>query len=253
MRTIFSFSLLLCLLLGACNEATSIDLEKEEEVSGLCSIAYLKAQASNGERVIDESLVIQGIVTSTDRLGEFNRQLIIEDESGAILINIELAELYRRYPIGSQLEIYCCGLRLRNYGGRIELGGETDLYQRYGLREEELDRYIRTLTPAASAPQPRAMTFETITAQEVACYVRFDNVQFTESGIWCDEDSTASDAYASEHTITDPAGNRFTVRTLATCHYAKEPLPSGKGSLYGIIDYFNGRYSLRVVNYGVRF
>ena len=252
MRTIFSFSLLVCLLLGACNEATSIDHE-DEEVSGLCSIAYLKAQASDGEHIIDESLVVQGVVTSTDRLGEFNRQLILEDESGAILINIELAELYRRYPIGSRLEIYCCGLRLRNYGGRIELCGETDVYQRYGIREEELDRYIRTLTPAERAPEPRVMTFEEITAKEVACYVRFDQVQFTESGVWCDADPTESDATACEHTITDSAGNRFAVRTLPTCHYAKEPLPSGKGSLYGIIDYFNGRYSLRVVNYGVRF
>ena len=40
----------------------------------------------------------------------------------------------------------------------------------------------------------------------------------------------------------------FTVRTAATCVYAKEPLPQGTGSLYGIIDYFAGKYTLRVTN-----
>ncbi len=34
----------------------------------------------------------------------------------------------------------------------------------------------------------------------------------------------------------------------ATCVYAKEPLPQGTGSLYGIIDYFAGKYTLRVTN-----
>lgn len=38
------------------------------------------------------------------------------------------------------------------------------------------------------------------------------------------------------------------VATAATCVYAKEPLPQGTGSLYGIIDYFAGKYTLRVTN-----
>ena len=46
----------------------------------------------------------------------------------------------------------------------------------------------------------------------------------------------------------DTRGRTFTVRTAATCVYAKEPLPQGTGSLYGIIDYFAGKYTLRVTN-----
>ena len=48
--------------------------------------------------------------------------------------------------------------------------------------------------------------------------------------------------------ILDAEGNEFTVRSVATCVYAKEPVPSGTGSLYGIIDYFAGKYTLRVTN-----
>lgn len=47
---------------------------------------------------------------------------------------------------------------------------------------------------------------------------------------------------------TPTRGRTFTVRTAATCVYAKEPLPQGTGSLYGIIDYFAGKYTLRVTN-----
>lgn len=55
-------------------------------------------------------------------------------------------------------------------------------------------------------------------------------------------------AVATEREIVDTRGRTFTVRTAATCVYAKEPLPQGTGSLYGIIDYFAGKYTLRVTN-----
>ena len=42
--------------------------------------------------------------------------------------------------------------------------------------------------------------------------------------------------------------SRMSRYAAATCVYAKEPLPQGTGSLYGIIDYFAGKYTLRVTN-----
>ena len=252
MRTIFVHSLLLAvLLLVACNEATSIDHEAEE-VYGLHSIAYLKSYATSDARRIEASLVVEGVVTSTDRLGEFERELIIEDESGGIGIAIESAELYRRYPIGSRLQIYCNGLTLYNFGGRIELGDERDAYLRNGIHSDHLERYIRLLTPTEGDPAPTIKSITTIVPSDVGRYVRLDRVHFVEQGLWCAEDADGKPV-ATEHHIQDESGAQFWVRTHPTCHYAKEPLPTGKGSLYGIIDYFNGRYTLRVVNYGVQF
>ena len=65
---------------------------------------------------------------------------------------------------------------------------------------------------------------------------------------WCDTDPETGRAVATEREIVDTRGRTFTVRTAATCVYAKEPLPQGTGSLYGIIDYFAGKYTLRVTN-----
>lgn len=252
MRTIFVHSLfLIMLLMSACNEATSIDHEAEE-VYGLHSIAYLKSYATSDARRIEASLVVEGVVTSTDRLGEFERELIIEDATGGIGIAIESAELYRRYPIGGRLQIYCNGLTLYNFGGRIELGDERDAYLRHGIRPENLERYIRLFNPAERDPVPTVKQLTEIAPNDIGRYVCLDQVHFTEQGLWCDENAEEL-PIATEHPIQDDSGNPFWVRTLPTCHYAKEPLPVGRGSLYGIIDYFNGRYTLRVVNYGVQF
>lgn len=79
--------------------------------------------------------------------------------------------------------------------------------------------------------------------------MRFDGVQFADAGkTWCDTDPETGRTVATERTILDAGGNEFTVRSTATCVYAKEPVPSGTGSLYGIIDYFAGKYTLRVTN-----
>lgn len=79
--------------------------------------------------------------------------------------------------------------------------------------------------------------------------VRFDDVRFADAGKnWCDTDPETGRAVATEREIVDTRGRTFTVRTAATCVYAKEPLPQGTGSLYGIIDYFAGKYTLRVTN-----
>ena len=74
-------------------------------------------------------------------------------------------------------------------------------------------------------------------------------MRFADAGkTWCDTDPETGRTVATERVIVDTRGRTFTVRTAATCAYAKEPVPWGTGSLYGIIDYFAGKYSLRVTN-----
>lgn len=251
MRTILFPSLLaLCWLLTACNQATSV---AEEEIE-IHSIAYLKSLGGESSTVIRQSLTIRGVVTANDRLGEFDRQLIIEDKTGGIALSIEASELYRCYPIGTTLHIFCNGLTLHNYGGRIELGHEVDPYGRIGIPSGEVDRYLHLLEPTPQIPRPTEITLDALQPSLIDRYVRIDQVHFLNpDAAWCDDPKATSYRYRMEHPFADDAGNTLAVEVLSSCHYAKEPLPKGKGSLYGIIDYFNGRYALRVVNYGVDF
>ena len=98
-------------------------------------------------------------------------------------------------------------------------------------------------------PSAQLLTFDAVAARHIDTRVRFDDVRFADAGkTWCDTDPETGRAVATEREIVDTRGRTFTVRTAATCVYAKEPLPQGTGSLYGIIDYFAGKYTLRVTN-----
>lgn len=102
--------------------------------------------------------------------------------------------------------------------------------------------------PAARHP-PHSSLRSTPSRPGTSTRVRFDDVRFADAGkTWCDTDPETGRAVATEREIVDTRGRTFTVRTAATCVYAKEPLPQGTGSLYGIIDYFAGKYTLRVTN-----
>ncbi len=93
------------------------------------------------------------------------------------------------------------------------------------------------------------MTIDGIGPGLVDTRVRIDGVRFVESGAtWCDTDPETGRTVTTERTIVDEQGNTLAVRTLGSCSYAKEPLPEGRGSLYGVVDCFSGKYSLRVTN-----
>ena len=74
-------------------------------------------------------------------------------------------------------------------------------------------------------------------------YVHFEGVRFVQQGNWCDPDPETGRPATTERRIADHTGREFIVRTAGTCTYATEPVPQGTGSVYGIIDYFNGIFS----------
>ena len=239
--------------LAACDETTTL---RRDEPPGetLRSILHLKSLCpADGSVAIAQEITIRGTVTANDHYGEFDREIVVEDRSGAIRIAIDHAPLSDLFPFGCIVTVQCNGLALGTYGGRVVLGAEPDA--RYGatrIPASEIERRIRCEGQGETL-QPQQPAFDAVTAEQIDTYVRFDGVRFAETGTWCDFDPATQRSVTTEREIVDAAGRRFCVRTLGTCVYAAEPVPSGTGSLYGNVDCFDGRYSLRVTAYRALF
>lgn len=168
--------------------------------------------------------------------------------------SVAVTRLAFDYPVGAAVTIFCNGLTLGDYGGKIQLGTTPDGDYGVGrIPREELGRYLRRNPDKDGRPRPAVCTFDAIGLRQTDTYVCFEGVRFTEAGPWCDTDPETSEPQTSERTLTDAQGRTFRVRTLGTCAYATEPVPQGTGSVYGIIDYFNGKYTLRVSERRVEF
>lgn len=247
MRAIVCLSLL---LLAGCDKATKPGFAEEPEVSRH-TVAYLKSLCDGrSSAAVTQDITIRGFITGNDLYGEFDRTLVVEDASGGIQIAAGRSSLADDYPFGAIATVRCNGLTLCNYGGKIELGSAAGDYGAEAIPQEELPRHIRiTLPEEGEKHRASPLTFGEVGPQHIDTRVRFDGVRFADAGkTWCDTDPETGHTVATERTILDAGGNQFTVRSAAACVYAKEPVPSGTGSLYGIIDYFAGKYTLRVTN-----
>lgn len=244
--------MLLLLLCTACSSASDLP-PHEDPADGVVSIAYLKSLLRGTATPLTSNLVITGTVTANDCYGELRERLIVEDKSGAITVAVQGYSLHRSYPIGCRLSIHCTGLTLCNYGGKVELGSGIEEGYTAALDERKQLAHLRIVAEATSWPAPRPITIGALSPALIDCYVRLDGVRFSQSGRWCTTDPETNAPITTEHTLIDEAGNTLTLRVLGSVTYANEPLPEGKGSLYGVIDYFGTRYSLRVVNRGFNF
>ena len=248
MKTIVGLSL--ALLCTGCDKATDARFTDDPEPPQH-TIAYLKSLCDGKTSVkITQDITIHGFVTANDLYGEFYKTLVVEDDSGGITIAADHTSLADDYPFGYAATVRCNGLTLVAYGGKIELGTTPDENGAGRIPRGELTRYIRVRAPEGSVLRSAPLSFGEVTSRHIGTYVHFDDVRFAEACRWCDTDPETGRPLTTERTIVDAQGNTFTVRTANTCVYAKEPVPSGTGSLYGIIDYFAGKYTLRVTNSG---
>ena len=257
MRRIIGHSLLLLLVWAAgCNRATAPAPDGSDPAVGLLSIATLKARCSTAARtIVREELAVQGVVTANDRYGEYRRQLVIEDRSGGLLIDLEAEELCLRYPIGTLVTLFCNGLTLTNDDGRFEVMADPDHpFGERGIPADAIAGRLRIEAAAAEAPRPAVRRLDELGAETLDTFVCVEGVRFTDRSIgWCRQDPRTEEFLPTRHPIADREGHTFTVRALGSVSYRLDPLPEGEGRLCGIVERSGGSYALRVTDRGLYF
>ena len=107
-----------------------------------CTIGDLAVRYETGKPwTIDENIVISGIVSTTDRYGNFYKSFYIQDETGGMEIKLGKNGLYNDYLPGQRIYVDCNGLELGMYGyksgdkngnGMVQIGfnnGGDDTYE----------------------------------------------------------------------------------------------------------------------------
>lgn len=242
------------LLLGSCDKTTRPRLPEEQTPTN--SIAYLKSLCDGrSSRVVTEEITVRGFITANDLYGEFYKSLVVEDASGGISVAADLGSVAAVCPFGYVATLRCQGLVLTEYGGKIQIGTASEGSGAGRIPEEDFDRYVSVEAPEGDAlHRARTITLGELSEEWVDTRVRIDGVRFTQPGVmWCDIDPESGEPIATERTFVDAQGRSLAVRTAAGCSYAKEPVPSGTGSLLGILDCFNGKFTLRITNRDILF
>ena len=263
MRTTARISLCALALLAAgiagCRDDDRLSYEKDAQEGdvppiGVQSISILKSLYHDRTTRITQEISIQGHIVANDTAGEFYKEIVVEDDTGGIVLSIDDERLYRTCRLFDFVTINCQGVALGSEGGTLLLGTfPTGDYCVDRIPAADVARYL-AVTPAATRRQPLTLGFEEVAPRHISRYVRFDRVRLAEEATtWCDFDPETGDPVTTDRTLLDTAGRQFVVRTDRRCDYARKPLPAGEGTLCGIVEYFNGRYRLRITNHEILF
>ena len=96
---------------------TEPDREQPVRMTATHTIAELAKKYTIGSPwVMDENIVISGVVSTTDRPGNFYKSFYIQDETGGIEIKVGKNGLYNDYKQGQRVYVDCRELCLGMYG-----------------------------------------------------------------------------------------------------------------------------------------
>lgn len=88
-----------------------------------CTIGELAAMYETGKPwTIDQNLVISGIVSTTDKYGNFYKSFYIQDETGGMELKLGKNGLYNDYLPGQRIYVSCRDLELGMYGYKAGYG-----------------------------------------------------------------------------------------------------------------------------------
>ncbi len=236
------------------DNADTPPVEYPETPHSKVSIAHLKSLCRTDRVVITDDISIEGHIIVNDLYGEYIKSIVVADESGCIEISVDCASTADVFFVGARMVVSCSSLALGDYRGRIILGSTaSDEYSAGRIAEKDFSRYFLIDTSKPKEIIPQVTEISKIGTSHIGNYIELRDVHFIDGGVaeWCDKDTESGEYVTTERTITDPAGIEFRVRTLAECVYRNETLPQGQCTLRGIVDYFNGHYSLRVINHQI--
>ena len=93
------------------------DPQKPAKMEANTTIAELAAMYEPGKpQEIKKNIIISGIVSTTDKPGNFYKSLYIQDETGGLELKLGKNGLYNDYQPGQRIYVKCKGLTLGMYG-----------------------------------------------------------------------------------------------------------------------------------------
>ncbi|MGV8048773.1 MAG: DUF5689 domain-containing protein [Anaerolineaceae bacterium] len=265
MKRIWQIFAGLFIILASVNLTSCVDGEFEEppivvptvEFEANRSIQQLKNfyldTLSRTLTLIDQDIIISGIVVANDESGNLYKKMVIQDETAAIELSLDKTSLYNEYKLGQRIYIKCKGLYVGDYNNLIQLG-----YIYNGSIGRLPEIYIgahlyRDGLPGA-VPEPGTLSLASLPTQSaeiikdarMSTLVKIENVRFVEVG----ELFAPQDVDNTNRTLIDQGGKSITVRTSKYCNFAGDTLPGGYGTAVGILTAFGStwQFTLRSID-----
>lgn len=215
-----------------------------------------------GEKANGEHYIIHGYVISTDRDNALYRYLVLQDETGAIPIVVRIYNLWLRYQIGQEIVVDLTGLYIGKYAEDYEIGWlsnyndepvisylEPDIFREHvelnGLpvSDFKLVDYSDSMQFPKGNPYYIRISLEDMAILSfqknidiMGQLVEIPEISYQGAG----ELPFAEFLHTTNRIITDFWGYEVTTQNSGYASYFDELLPTGTGTIRGIVKGYYG-------------
>jgi len=210
------------------------------------------APADYWTKVYDESvrdslsgIFIDAYVLSSDSAGNFYETVSIADETGGIDLKINSSDLYATYGLkpGKRVLVKVNDLAIDNYNGMYQIGlGYTDggVLKVTGIDPSAVSKTVQVPGDKISI-QPETITIPTLSTDKVQKLIKLEGVQF-----WNPAATYSTPGVNTNRILVDQNGNQIILRTSGYAKFTKSLVPSGSGSITGVLSIFGSTYQLLI-------
>ncbi len=198
--------------------------------------------------------IIEGYVTTSDEGGNYFKQIVIQDETSAVQIGIDMYDLYESYQMGQKLVIDVTGLYVGTYGKLFQIGAAptsgypSRISEAVITEQAQVDGLASPAnldTTTVTVAQLKAMTPSSADGLEWQNkLIRINDVTFADAG-----KQTLSTS--GSNGVSRDFGNDEGSVILYTSGYSKfydYYCPTGTGSVVGILSCYNASWQIRLVD-----
>ena len=233
--------------------------EVESGTKEMISITQLKNLSVSGEAVeITSDLVMKGYVTSSDATGNFYKEIYIQDDptspTDGVRLLIDFSDSYNMFNIGREIYISLKGFYIGEYrtGDGVISIGEYDAGQNRisNIREAIVKKNILRSSNISDLT-PLKVKFSEISDSHIGIMVEISDVNVVSSQVG-EPFVDPNDSYDTQRNLEACEGfgkTSFILETSAFANFKQNLLPSGTGTIAGIVSKtYNGDNLVLMLN-----
>lgn len=234
----------LILLLCVVGLVGCVDLEFDEppaccdnNITANATIKQLKDLYKGANVEVTEDWIIEAVVAADDEFGNFYKGVIIQDETAAIEIRVEMNNLYSFMPQGRKVFIKTKGMYVTSYSGNLQLAHGLNGDKSTGIPENLVEDFI-----VLDVPNNPVKVYETTISELnpdlLQQPVLLKDVQFSATsvvGTYADADNNKRGFLD----LQDCDGNSVIVITSGYAKFAGEAVAKGKGDFIAVYTVYN--------------
>jgi len=222
----------------------------EKNIMANATFAQVKELYQGELLQIQEDLIIEGYITSSDKEGNFFSVLHFQDKASnpteGFQIGIDLFESHLLFEPGQKIMIKLKGLYLGKSRGVFKLGGT---FSGFGnttvgrLPALKIPEHIFRSCESTALLEPKTATIFTVNSTMTNTLVQLKNVQFSGDDLGL---SYAEPNKETERTIEDCKGHQIALLNSGFANFQNDSIPEGNGNLSAVVLQKNDDFYLAI-------